>query len=138
MKIKISRSMSVGEIQEQFSSQYPFLKLEFLMPRRQPAGAQHLILAHDNSKLEKIQTAMREGGMVVNNLTTVGELESFFRNHLFDVQVFRRSGNLWLETTMTDGWTLEKQNSHGKEISEFRNISSYGRNYQNGWANGAV
>ena len=138
MKIKVSRKMSVGEIQEQFNSQYPFLKLEFLMPRRVQASGQHLIMGHNHLKLENIQPAMKEGGMVVNNLTTVGEVESFFHNHLFDVQVFRRSGNLWLETTMTDGWTLEKQNNHGKEISEFRNISSHGRNYQNGLANGAV
>ena len=33
------------------------------------------------------------------------------------VQVFRRSGNLWLETTMTDNWTLRQQNEHGREIS---------------------
>jgi hypothetical protein len=31
--------------------------------------------------------------------------------------VFRKSGNLWLETTMTDDWTLQQQNDHGYEIS---------------------
>ena len=130
--------MLVGEIKEEFSSQYPFLKLEFLITKRRPAGAQHLVITHDSTKLSSIQPAMKEGGMFVNDMTTVGELESFFHNHLFDVQVFRRSANLWLETTMTDSWTLQKQNNHGKEISEFQNISRQGRNYQNGLANGAI
>jgi hypothetical protein len=33
------------------------------------------------------------------------------------VQVSRKSGTLWLETTMTDSWTLGQQNEHGRELS---------------------
>ena len=45
-----------------------------------------------------------------------------FENALMDqfglsAQVFRRSGNLWLETTITDYWTLKQQNEHGREIT---------------------
>jgi hypothetical protein len=48
----------------------------------------------------------------------VVELECLFEDQfgLF-VQVFRRSGNLWLETTVTDSWSLQKQNEQGKELS---------------------
>jgi hypothetical protein len=137
MNIKILRSSIVGEIKRQFSSDYPFLKLEFLMPQRLPTGGKHLVITNANSRLGDIQPRMREGAIVVNNKTTVGELEKFFSNHLLDVQVFRRSENLWLETTMTDGWTLENQNSHGKEISEFKHISNK-RNYFNDIANDAL
>jgi hypothetical protein len=34
------------------------------------------------------------------------------------VQVFRKSGNLWLETTVTDQWSLAYQNEQGRELSE--------------------
>jgi hypothetical protein len=49
-----------------------------------------------------------------------------FENALMDqfglsAQVFRRSGNLWLETTITDYWTLKQQNEHGREITIGRN-----------------
>ena len=45
-----------------------------------------------------------------------------FENALMDqfglsAQVFRRSGNIWLETTITDYWTLKQQNEHGREIT---------------------
>ena len=35
------------------------------------------------------------------------------------VQVFRKSGNVWLETTVTDSWTLKEQNDQGESLSEF-------------------
>ena len=137
MKIKILKRSLVGEIKTAFSVKFPFLKLEFLTSQRLSSGGQHVIIAPDNARLYNIQPAVNEGGMVVSELTEVGDLECFFRNHFLDVQVFRRSANLWLETTMTDAWTLEKQNNHGKEISEF-NVSRQKRNYENDLANGAV
>ncbi len=96
-----------------------------------------MVIAPDNARLNNIQPALKEGGMVVSELTAVGDLECFFRNHLLNVQVFRRSANLWLETTMTDAWTLQKQNNHGKEISEF-NVPVQRRNYENGFATDTV
>jgi hypothetical protein len=42
---------------------------------------------------------------------TVGELEQSFRDiYGLATQVFRKSGNNWIETTETVDWTLEKQN----------------------------
>lgn len=51
--------------------------------------------------------------------TTVQELEKKIEDQLgLHIQVFRRSGNIWLETTVTDEWTLSFQNEQGKELSE--------------------
>jgi hypothetical protein len=48
----------------------------------------------------------------------VNELENIFQQKFsLSAQVFRKSGNLWLETTMTDNWSLLQQNNHGREIS---------------------
>ena len=33
------------------------------------------------------------------------------------VGVLRRSGNVWIETTLTTDWTLEQQNSEGRFLS---------------------
>jgi len=49
---------------------------------------------------------------------TVAELEKMItEKYGMNVQVVRRSGNIWLETTMTDDWTLQQQNDHGREIT---------------------
>jgi hypothetical protein len=52
---------------------------------------------------------------------TVSNLEQKFRDvYGLSVQVFRRSGKAWLETTFTDGWTLEEQNSQGEDLSKLK------------------
>ena len=50
---------------------------------------------------------------------TVTDLEQNFSDvYGLSIQVFRKSGDVWLETTITDGWTLEKQNEQGKMLSQ--------------------
>jgi hypothetical protein len=54
----------------------------------------------------------------INDDTTVTDFENaLIDQYGLSAQVFRRSGNLWLETTITDYWTLKQQNDHGREIS---------------------
>ena len=49
----------------------------------------------------------------------VAELENAFAKSFgFAVQVFRKSGNVWLQTTATDDWTLEEQNLKATEIEK--------------------
>ena len=35
----------------------------------------------------------------------------------FSVLMFRNAGNVWIETSLTEDWTLEKQNKEGELIS---------------------
>ena len=42
-------------------------------------------------------------------------------------QLFRRSGNLWLDTTITDLWTLQRQNEHVREISTDKRLLPPGK-----------
>jgi len=59
-----------------------------------------------------------EGELLIDDVMTVSDLESTFRNQFgLAAQVFRRSGNIWLETSITNGWTLKQQNDHGREIT---------------------
>lgn len=51
--------------------------------------------------------------------TTVAELKQIFKDlYNIKVQVFRQAGNSWLETTLTQNWTLEQQNKHGEILSK--------------------
>ena len=96
---------SIGEIQTEFSSSYPFLRIEFDQKKSRRSSQQ---------RDEKTPDAAIE----ITGSTTVEELQkSIWKLFGLAAQVFRRSGNVWLETTMTDHWTLEQQNQHGKEIS---------------------
>ena len=78
------------------------------------------------SKQKLINTAtldssglMQEGELSISDSMTVGELEKVFLESFgLPIQISRKSGRIWLETTMTDNWTLKHQNDHGRELSD--------------------
>lgn len=56
--------------------------------------------------------------MEITPLMTVKELENKCEEQFgILVQVYRKSGNVWLETSMTDNWTIKQQNDQGSEIT---------------------
>lgn len=111
MKLHIKPDETIWTLQTRFSEAYPFLKLEFLK-----AGT----MLHPSTLIRKAcQGKLKTGILEIDGKTRVSELETALweRFHL-RVQVFRKTGGMWLETTATDGWTLEVQNKHGHDSME--------------------
>lgn len=119
MKIKISDSTRISAIQEIFHKNFPYLKIEFFSKPHKPGnpGVKNFIKP-PQSTLAECRTNHLEGEISIVSDMSVKDLEQQFLHHygLF-VQVFRKSGNIWLETTVTDNWTLEQQNTQGEEMS---------------------
>jgi hypothetical protein len=119
MILKIEPDKTIALIQQQFNTAFPFLKIEFLkngktLQRMYPTQQ----LVNKEATLAAARLTSVQGELLVADTMTVKELEQdFFDSFGLTVQVFRKSGRLWLETTMTDNWTLKQQNQHGKEIS---------------------
>jgi hypothetical protein len=118
MAIEIFDNITITDIQKSFESNFPYLKLMFFKkPHHEHEGNLKKDLITSNAKI----VSLKEG---INRITfdenfTVIELEDLFRDHFgLNAQVFRKSGKSWIETTVTDNWTLKKQNEQGKEISE--------------------
>ena len=115
MKIYSSRKLS--ELKEEFNASYPFLKLEFFkVPHhdQEPTAKKAMIKA--DHAVSDISEIVNEGEIAISGSMTVIELEALFRDEFgINVQVFRRSGNVWLETSSTDEMTLDEQNDLGKE-----------------------
>lgn len=121
MILEISADKSIKQVQEDFSHLFPYLKIEFFRngtiarKDRYPAAT----LISNDHPISAAQTRPKNNGdLYLEETMTVAELEQSFLTHFgLSVQVFRRSGKLWLETTMTDNWTLKQQNDHGREIA---------------------
>ena len=119
MTIPINRESQVSDIQREFNHLFPFLKLEFFKNKHsygegspKQSKLSHYLLLHDLARELPRQINLSEN-------MTVQELEKLFEDQLgLHPQVFRKSGTLWLETTITDSWTLKQQNEHGMEISQ--------------------
>ena len=130
MHLRIAPNRLISDLQKDFNNAFPFLKIEFFQNRNPqlPAFTIRQILPH-NKRIVDGQTAVTDGDIEVNSQMKVKELEKIFKDQFSLVaHVFRRSGNLWLETTMTDDWTLGQQNEHGREISTDTKTDTSGDN----------
>jgi len=115
MVLQISQSRTLKEIQDEFNNEYPYLRIEFYRNTEPGFARRHL----KNSMPLTVAGLKQNGELEINDQLKVGQLENAFREKFgLLVQVSRRSGTLWLETTMTDNWTLKQQNDHGRELSE--------------------
>ena len=131
MNLHIAPNSLISDIQKEFNKAFPFLKIEFFNNKsfsRTEFSAQQIIAA--NRLIGDTQLAIKDGDIQINEEMKVIELEKLFKDKFkLAVQVFRKSGNLWLETTMTDNWTLAQQNNHGREISTGKNINTQTDDY---------
>lgn len=104
----------ISDVQREFGKAWPYLRLHFF--RTDGAGDRKMLRRITKLKAAGLQL---EGDMECTNETTVADLEKqILESFGLNVQVLRKSGNLWLQTTSTDSWTLGQQNQHGKEISQ--------------------
>lgn len=108
----------VSDVQREFGAAWPYLRLSFF--RTFGSGDRKML-----RRVTKLLAAglQREGEVKCNGEMTVADLEKQFQEDFgLNVQVLRQSGNVWLQTTSTDGWTLSQQNRHGMEISQGKEL----------------
>ncbi|MCC7526143.1 MAG: hypothetical protein IT250_15040 [Chitinophagaceae bacterium] len=112
MYLHISSKQPISDLQKAFSNTFPYLKIEFFKNKDNYEGRENA-----NLKIEQ-EVPLHEGSFDVTGEMKVSELEQALE-FLFPLhaRVFRLSGNIWLETSMTNDWTLAHQNEQGKEIS---------------------
>ncbi len=114
--MQITDSKKLKDIQQEFNNKFPYLKLEFYKGKHEsgkpsPVGKQ----LNPEKTIGQVRTVQNEGDMSIDGRLKVCTLEDRFWAHYgLNVQVFRLSGNLWLQTSTTDQWTLTEQNRKGE------------------------
>lgn len=117
--IAIHSTTKIAQLQEEFNKTFPFLKLEFFKHahKAQEGNARQDLI----SPADSAQTVSRKESnenVLIHEDMTVSELEQLLSHYFgLSAQVFRKSGRSWLETTVTDDWTLKRQNEQGYELS---------------------
>ncbi len=121
MKITINDTRKIFAIQEEFNTIFPYLKLEFFSkPHKPGVGSPKEQVKNNNATLGECRTVHNKGDIIIVPEMTVSDLEQNFVNvYGLGVQVFRKSGKSWLETTVTDNWTLAEQDKQGEELSKW-------------------
>ncbi len=116
----INDSKILREVKKEFNQKFPYLKIEFYKGKHedgQPSLA--ALQIDDNLSIGKVRKVHNEGDLSIDGHLKVSSLENrFWEKYGLNVQVFRRSGNLWLQTTKTDHWTLAEQNGKGERSEQ--------------------
>ncbi|MGV3611901.1 MAG: hypothetical protein ACO1N0_13175 [Fluviicola sp.] len=120
MKITINDQRSISMIQKEFNTVFPYLKLEFFSRMHESEHSSSVrFLKKNNLLLGEFRTNHPSGEVQLSPEMKVSEIEELFKITFgLGVQVFRKSGKIWLETVYTDSWTLEEQNKEGEELSK--------------------
>lgn len=111
MKLNLNPTDRAQDLQRAFNTLFPRLAL-YLFEKPHATG-------EGSPKSERVQpdAELRQwlgdtgADVELSDEMTVAELETALRGHGLNAQVFRQSGNLWLETTRTDNWTLHRVNN---------------------------
>ena len=116
MNIQIHSSQHILDVQNAFSAIYPHLKLQFFSKAHgENKGSFSKFLIHDrNTLLAALNPALTEGSVSIAADTKTWALEHAFETEFqLHVQVFRQSGSIWLETSISDQLTLAEQEAKG-------------------------
>ncbi len=111
----ITDSKSLKDIKKEFNQKFPHLKLEFYEGKHVDGKPSHSMQQlDDNLLIGEVRKMHTEGELSIDGHLKVSTLENrIWDKYGLNVQVFRHSGNLWLQTTKTDHWTLTEQNGKG-------------------------
>jgi len=100
---------------------FPYLKLEFFRSKGDKTinNGKNQPLNPDVTLAQLSKTNDIKPTVITGDLNVMDLERTFLDQFNIHVKVMRRSGKSWLETSLTNEWSLDLQNSQGKETSRF-------------------
>lgn len=116
--VVIKDDKTLKEIKADFNAHFPHLKIEFFSTKHSTdEGSPKAAIYDENLLLSKIREKHAEGELSIDgHLKTASFEQNFSTTFGVNVQVYRKSGNVWLQTVTTDDWTLAEQERKGVEM----------------------
>lgn len=122
MNLVFTEDTKISELNKQFHEHYPYLKLQFyedkidLHSHQQAPGSP---IKDENKTIHDILHGRVSGTISMNGHAKVKTFEHNWKEIAgLWVQVFRKSGNVWLQTTVTDDLSLADVNRFGEEMAK--------------------
>ena len=118
MEITITKDITLKEVSDAFSSQLPHLKIEFFHHEHDSGEGSAITDEYAvDTKISEILTAKQDGYVVFDGKMKIGEFEQLVHDAFnLNVQIYRKSGNTWLQTINTDEWTLLEAEQVGVDM----------------------
>lgn len=114
--IEIRPNETLNEVKQNFSELFPNLKIEFFKHSHGSGegNTKDDLIQDLNQTLQELGDLKEELQISVDGHKKVQTLENDFSIHNISIQVFRRSGKVWLQTTTSDEWSLAQQNKEAE------------------------
>ncbi|MEO7049921.1 MAG: hypothetical protein ABI091_31745 [Ferruginibacter sp.] len=125
MIIEITDKKTIADVQDKFSTIFPFLKIEFFERPHHWYEKSPVEKAYPATKtLGEIRKQHPHGSLEFFSVDSTGKLEQMFRKKFsLNAQVFRLHGNAWIQTVDTDKLSLKEQNEIGR-IATLESLSA--------------
>ena len=111
MILHIEDNKRISDLQEKFTECFPYLKIEFYNEwhhYKEPSSSEHLISA--DKMIGDIRTRHEHGELSIKSWSIVGNVEKDFKKKFdLNVQIFRREGSTWIQTSASDNFTLKEE-----------------------------
>jgi len=115
MQLYIDGETRIRYLQHTFNAEYPFLKIDFLKDGSAIKFSQKAEKVLPDEQVKRVGKLNGADHLSVNKQKTVAQLKKDLKEFFgLTAEVFRKSGNVWIETSLTDNWTLEQQNNEGE------------------------
>lgn len=112
MLLQISPDKTIGVLQAEFSEAFPGLKIVFFSKPHgvQKGSAAKFLVQQPDILLSQLSPQLKSGSVTVEPSLVVSQFEQALETDFgLHMQVFRKSGRTWLETSVTDNLTLAEQ-----------------------------
>jgi len=118
--LAVNERTVISGVQKDFNTIFPYLKIEFFRkPHERGQASARKNMYDDSMAIRLIRNKKGPDRVVLSSRMKVHDFEKALEeNYGLHVQVFRKSGNVWLETSATDSWTLEEQNEEGRSLAQ--------------------
>jgi hypothetical protein len=117
MDLYLSPDKTIGALQTEFTEAFDGLKIVFFSkPHAEHKGSAAKFLIQDRDmSLSQLVPNLKPGTIPIGPETVVWDMEKVFESEYgLHVQLFRKSGRTWLETSVTDNLTLAEQQAKAK------------------------
>lgn len=110
--MKISDDKKLRDLQNDFQSVFPFLKIEFFrLPHQKGEQSDECYRISPEKKVAEIRYSHSVGFLTLNGEMTVADFEQKMKEiFAVNTQVYRKEGETWQQIWETDDWTLHEHN----------------------------
>ncbi len=116
MKLFIEKDSLAEDVKKIFTACYPFLKIELYNKPLTNFKYKNETISFNLPLMQGVKKQSKAIIDIEKN-KTVAELENDFLLIGLKAEIFRKSGNVWVETSLTNNWTLQQQNAEAEELS---------------------